>query len=289
MVDALGALAAKKRALLALPRRKLQLFAVAALLILAAFSLIRWPLRVSGSQATFRPMALAPVRALVPGVLERMLVSEGMAVTRGQPLATLRAIRLTSARAATAGAAAAADRSAALAASRGDPAEERLQRIRAEALRQELSLLDEEVGYTTIRAPVSGIVLTAHPNELIGASLDEGDLVLTVGRLDTLELEFGVEQRDIGRVTPGQEVHLRVDALPQRTFVGRVTSIGQLPADSGATVHYPVRASLANPDQLLKPRMAAYARVLTPAASALDRLVRAPYRWVRLLWWKIRA
>ena len=44
--------------------------------------------------------------------------------------------------------------------------------------------------------------------------------MLTIGRTDSLELEFGVDQRDIGRVRPGQEVRLRVDALPQRTFSG---------------------------------------------------------------------
>jgi multidrug efflux pump subunit AcrA (membrane-fusion protein) len=98
-----------------------------------------------------------------------------------------------------------------------------------------------------------------------------------------------VDQRDIGRVNLGQDVHLRLDALPQRTFVGRVTSIGQLPADSGAEVRYPVRASVANPNGVLKPQMAAYARVLTAPASAMDRLLRAPVRWARLLWWKVRG
>jgi GAF domain-containing protein/multidrug resistance efflux pump len=289
MVDALGALAARKRALLAIPRRRLQVYAVSAVLVAAALSLIRWPFRVVGDGAAFRPTALTPVRALVPGVVERVLVDEGTAVTQGMPLASLRATRITSDRAATAAAASAAERSAALAASQGNAAEERLHRIRAEALRQELSLLDEEVGHTIIRAPVAGVVLTAHPNERVGASLDEGDLVLTLGRSDTLELEFGVDQRDISQVKRGQEVHLRVDALPQRTFVGRVTSIGQLPTDSGAAVHYPVRATVANPDGLLKPRMAAYARVLTSPASAIDRLMRAPVRWGRLLWWKISA
>jgi GAF domain-containing protein/biotin carboxyl carrier protein len=289
MVDALGALAAKKRALLAIPRRRAQIYAGVALAVAAALLLIRWPFRVPGEGATFRPTALAPVRALVPGVVERVLVQEGAAVPRGTPLASLRATQLTSNRMATAAAAAAAERSAALAASRGDAAEERLQRIRGEALRQELALLDEEVGRTTIRAPVSGVVLTPRLAELVGASLDEGDLLLTLGRTDTLELEFGVDQRDIALVQPGQDVHLRIDAFPQRTFTGRVTSIGQLPADTGAVVHYPVRASIANPDGLLKPQMAAYARVLTGPASAADRLLRGPARWARLLWWKIRG
>jgi GAF domain-containing protein/multidrug resistance efflux pump len=287
MVDALEALAAKKRAVFALPRRRLQIYAAAAALVLAALALIRWPLRVVGEAASFRPTALAPVRAFVPGVVERMLVEEGAPVQRGTPLATLRSTSLSSDRASTAAAASAADRSASLAASRGDAAEERLQRIRGDALRQELALLDEQLGYTTIRAPVAGVVLTPHVNERVGASLDEGDHLLTLGRTDTLELEFGVDQRDVGRVQPGQAVHLRVDALPQRTFVGRVTSIGQLPADSGTGVQYPVRATVANPNGVLKPQMAAYARVLTAPNSALDRLLRAPARWARLLWWKI--
>ena len=88
-----------------------------------------------------------------------------------------------------------------------------------------MALLDEELELTTLRAPVGGVVLTPHVSERVGSSLEEGDLLLTIGRTDSLELEFGVAQRDIGRVRPGQEVRLRVDALPQRTFVGRVTSV----------------------------------------------------------------
>ena len=112
--------------------------------------------------------------------------------------------------------------------------------------------------------------------------------MLTLGRTDSLELEFGVAQRDIGRVRLGQEVRLRVDAMPQRTFVGRG------PIDrAGARRQrrrgrsYPVRAIVANPDGVLKPSMAAYVRVLTDPASAATRLVRGPARWARLLWWRI--
>ncbi|MGH7510142.1 MAG: GAF domain-containing protein [Gemmatimonadales bacterium] len=289
MVDTIGALAARKRALLAVPRRKLQLYGGAALAAVAALSLVRWPFRVTGDGAVFRPMAVSPVRALVPGVVERILVQEGASVSQGMALASLRATSLTSDRAATAAAVATAERQAALAASRGDPAEERLHRIRGQALRQELGLLDEEVGFTTIRAPVSGVILTPRLHERLGASLEEGELLLTMGRTDSLELEFGVHQRDVSRIRAGQEVRLRVDALPQHTFSGRVSSVGQLPIDSGPVVRYPIRASVANPDGALKPQMAAYARVLTDPASAVSRVLRAPLRWVRLFWWRISA
>lgn len=289
MVDALGAIAARKRALLAMPRRKLQLFGGIAFGIVAASLLIQWPLRVTGHTPSFRPMGLTPVRALVPGVVERVLVKEGTEVSRGAPLASLRATRLASDRAAAAAAIAASERQGAQAASRGDATEERLQRIRQEALRQELLLLDEELARTTIRAPAAGVVLTPHLHERVGASLEEGDLLLTLGRTDSLELELGVDQRDVSRVRQGQEVRLRVDALPQRTFAGKVVSIGQVPADSGAPVRYPVRAHVANTDGLLRPHMGAYARVLTEPASAATQLLRAPARWVRLLWWRLWA
>jgi multidrug efflux pump subunit AcrA (membrane-fusion protein) len=147
-------------------------------------------------------------------------------------------------------------------------------------------VLDERLASTVIRSPVGGVVLTPRPAERLGAKLEEGDLVVTVGRTDTLELELGVDQRDIALVSEGQEVRLRVDALPQRTFTGRVTSIGRLPLDAGDGVRFPVRAMVPNPDGLLRPGMAAHARVLTAPASAVGRMLREPIRQARLLWWR---
>jgi GAF domain-containing protein len=287
MVDALGALAAKRQALRALPRRRVAIYAGAALVALVALVLVRWPFRVPGDGAAFRPAGYAPVRAFVAGVVERIPVAEGSPVARGTPVGYLRATGLRADREGMASEAVSADRLAALAASRGDPSEERVQRLRGESLRREVALLDEELELTTLRAPVAGVVLTPRVGERVGTSLEEGDELLAIGRTDSLELDFGVTQRDIERVRPGQEVRLRVDAAPQRTFRGRVLAVAPMPADTGAEVHYPVRAVVANSDGLLKPGMAAYVRVLTDPASAATRLVRGPVRWLRLLWWRI--
>jgi transcriptional regulator with GAF, ATPase, and Fis domain/multidrug resistance efflux pump len=287
MADALGALAARREALRSLPRRRVQVYAGIALLLLAAVTLIRWPLRVAGADPVLRPNGYTPVRVLVDGTIERVAVREGGRVERGDILAVLRATPLAADREATAADAATADRLASLAASRGDAAEERLHRIRGEALRRELALLDEELALTTVRAPAAGLVLTPRMEERTGTSLAEGDPLLVLGRIDTLELEFGVAQQDILRVRPGQEVRLRVDALPSRTFDGRVTSIAELPLDVDGQVRYPVRAAVANPDGLLKPEMAAHARVLTDPASTVTRTLRDPIRWARLMWWRI--
>jgi multidrug resistance efflux pump len=287
MADTLGAIAARKEALLEIPRRRRMLVAALAVVAIAALTLIRWPLRVDGVNPAFRPLWRADVRPTVSGVIDRVFVREGMAVDRGAPIMHLRDEELRAQRDAGAAAVAAADRAAAMASSRGDAAEERLQRLRGDVFRREVDLLDEQIRSAVVRSPVAGVVLTPRPEERIGARVDAGDLLAVVGRTDSLELDLGVEQVDITRVHVGEEVRLRVDALPQRTFSGRVVSIGALPADDSTTVTFPVRAMVANDGGLLRPGMAAYARVLTAPASVLGRLTRAPIRGIRLLWWRM--
>ena len=287
MVDALGALAAKKRALMAVPRGRLLGYAALGVAALLAVTVIRWPLGVAGEAPVFRAMGFVEVRTMVAGVVERVMVREGMNVPRAAPLATLRDAELSADRAAAEAAASGADQMASAAESRANTAEARMQRVRAVALRQEIALVDEEIAATVIRAPVSGTVLTPRPEDRVGTTLAAGDAIVSLGRTDSLELDFGVEQREIGRVTPDAVVRVRVDALPQRTFEGRVTFIGGASATSSGDVFFPVRAILANPDALLKPGMAAHAKVLTANASTLDRIFRGPIRWLRLTWWRI--
>lgn len=287
LAETLGGIAAKRRALLALPRQRLRAIAASAAVALALLTLVRWPLRVTGAEPRFRPMQRSEVRAFAPGVVERVLVREGDAVAAGAPLAVLRNPDLRAGREAAAAEALVSEREAARARSGGDAAGAQLELVRSEAYRREADLLGSQVEALVVRAPTSGVVLTPRPEELVGRQLDAGGLVVLVGRTDTLELDLAVEQREIGRVRPGQEVRLRVDALPQRTFRGRVVSVGALPADSEGERRYPVRAVVPNPDGLLRPGMAAYAKVLTDPASMLGRVARGPARWFRLLWWRI--
>jgi len=287
LADALGALHARKEAFFALPRQRRVAMAVAALLTVGALTLIRWPLRVDATTPQFRPTARTDVRPLIDGIIERVLVREGTTVERGAPIFQLRDAELRADYEAAASAAVVADRSAATAASRGDAAEERLQRMRADVLRREATVREEQLRAATVRAPVSGVVLTPRPEERVGSWADAGSAVLVIGRTDTLELEFGVDQRDVGRVRVGEEVRLRVDAFPQRTFPGRVSGLADVGVDSAGTVVFPVRAMVPNTDGALRPGMVAYARVLTEPSSILGRAVREPARRLRLLWWRM--
>jgi GAF domain-containing protein/multidrug resistance efflux pump len=287
MADTIGALAARKRAFLALPRRRKQVYLAIALVVLMAVTLIRWPLRVSAHDATIRAFPLTEVRTLVPGVVERVLVREGESVLQGAPVAMLRNTTLEATRASRFAEAVTADRSAALAASRGDAAEERQQRSRLANLRSEIALLDRDIEALTVRAPTAGIVLTPRTEERTGLRLEAGEPVVTIGRTDTVTVEFTVDQRDLSQVGAGQQVRLRLNTLPNRTFNGRLVFLGALPADSAGQARFPARAVIVNGDGLLRTGMSAQARVLTEPTSILGRLTRGPIRWIRLTWWRL--
>ena len=116
--------------------------------------------------------------------------------------------------------------------------------------------------------------------------LDAGETFALVGRTDSLELEFGVNQQEVDRVAPGAEVRLRIEAYPQRTFIGHVSAVGMVGTGEGRDALFPVRAVVANDLGALKPGMPAQARVLTEPMSALGRVVRTPVRTLRLFWWR---
>src|SRR5436189_232947 len=115
LVDALGALAAKRRAWMQLPRRRQQVYVAATLVAVAALTLVRWPLRVSGTAPAFRPAGYAEARTRVPGLIERVLVREGTAVARGAPLVQLRDVEQRAAREGTAAEAAVSEQAEAAA------------------------------------------------------------------------------------------------------------------------------------------------------------------------------
>lgn len=287
MADAIGALAARKRAFLALPRRRKQVYVSAAVIVLAAVTLIRWPFRVPAHQAAIRAFPLTEVRSLVPGVIERVLVREGETVTQGAPIAKLRNTTLEAIRASRAAEALTADRTAALAASRGDAAEERQQRSRLASLRSEIALLDRDIDALTVRAPSAGVVLSPRTEEKTGLRLEAGQPVVTIGRTDTVTVEFTIDQHDLSYVRVGQSVRLRLDALPDRSFDGTLSFLGELPTDSSEVARFPARAVVVNSDGWLRTGMSAQARVLTQPMSILGRLTRGPLRWIRLTWWRL--
>jgi membrane fusion protein, multidrug efflux system len=94
----------------------------------------------------------------------------------------------------------------------------------------------------------------------VGDYVKDGADIVNLEDLRSLTVQFALPERYIGRIRGGQGVDLTLDALPGRSFKGRVLAVDSLVDPNGRAVQ--VLAAVANPDALLKPGMFARPRVV---------------------------
>ena len=102
-----------------------------------------------------------------------------------------------------------------------------------------------------IKSPIAGTVITRSITP--GMVLEPGQEAYTVSNLGEVWMVAAVNETDLSHLRLGERVTVRSDAWPGETFTGRVTLIGSTLDPTTRTVQ--VRASLANPQNKLKPLM----------------------------------
>jgi len=94
------------------------------------------------------------------------------------------------------------------------------------------------LGLLSIEAPIDGIVTRRNielgENVMIGTMNNAGTVLLTIADMSIIEAELEVDETDIPTVSMGQVAKVTIDALPDRTFTGKVTEIGNSPIQATA-------------------------------------------------------
>lgn len=109
-----------------------------------------------------------------------------------------------------------------------------------------------------VRSPLDGVVMDIFPEP--GETVEGGQEVVRVARLDQMELEIAVSESDIGLVSRGQSAEITVASYENRSFEGTVNHVA-LSADP-RTRKFEVRFRLANPKLELRPGTFATARLV---------------------------
>ena len=119
------------------------------------------------------------------------------------------------------------------------------------------------LAYTTIRSPVSGVVVdrVVDLGQTVAASLQTPVLIKIAQDLSEMRIDSSFAEADIGSIKEGQKVRFTVDAFPNRSFQGEVQQIRLNATTQQNVVTYNVRVSLTNPEQSLLPGMTAYVNI----------------------------
>jgi cobalt-zinc-cadmium efflux system membrane fusion protein len=112
-----------------------------------------------------------------------------------------------------------------------------------------------------IHAPIDGVVIARKvgPGQYVRS--DAGEPLYTIADVSTMWLKAFVPEMDIPFIRVGQQVEVRVTAIPDRVFTARITYIGA--AFEATTRRMIVRSEVPNPGGALKAEMFATFKILT--------------------------
>ncbi|MGE0454684.1 MAG: efflux RND transporter periplasmic adaptor subunit [Vicinamibacteria bacterium] len=138
-----------------------------------------------------------------------------------------------------------------------------------------------DLAHTVIEAPIDGVVInrSVDVGQTVAASFQAPVLFVIANDLTRMQVNASIDEADIGRVKVDQEVSFRVDAHPERTFVGRVEQVRLQPTTVQNVVTYNTIISVDNAEQLLMPGMTATVSLIVRKAEDVVRVPASALRF----------
>jgi cobalt-zinc-cadmium efflux system membrane fusion protein len=119
---------------------------------------------------------------------------------------------------------------------------------------------DLESSLLPVHAPIDGRIVEKHAT--LGELATPDRTLFTIGDLGHLWIWIDVYERDLARVHLGDDVEVAVESFPDSAFSGEVTYLSSEVAAETRTVR--ARIDVENPERLLRPGMFATVRLLDP-------------------------
>ena len=130
-----------------------------------------------------------------------------------------------------------------------------------------VALVEARLAKTEIKAPFSGVIGLRVVS--VGDYVKEGADMVNLESIDPLKVDFRVPETYMRQVQPGQTLTVTLDALPGKSFDGKVLAVNPLVDAAGRAVV--IRAIVRNADTSLRPGM--FTRVNLITKDAKDALV----------------
>jgi len=156
-----------------------------------------------------------------------------------------------------------------------------------EKLRNQVGILDQELGRTEIRAPIEGVIATPFVERKLNQHLSPGDELARIVDMARVTVEMQVPEKELADVRPGNPVWMKARSLPAVDFQGRVDFIAPVAQTLNGQQTVVVRSELQNDELLLKPDMTGVAKIYCGDRRIIDLMTRRFVRWIRTEFWDL--
>lgn len=157
----------------------------------------------------------------------------------------------------------------------------RIQQFRA-TLTRASDVLSKHAFVSPLNGVVTNLPVHAGENVVMGIQNSPGSLVMTIADLSVITAEVKVDETDIVNVRLGQPAEVTIDAIPSKTFKGKVTEIGnsaiirstglatsQSNIASQEAKDFKVVVTLESPPENLRPGLSTTAKVQTASKNGV--------------------
>jgi multidrug efflux pump subunit AcrA (membrane-fusion protein) len=150
----------------------------------------------------------------------------------------------------------------------------------------QIKLLDEQLERIKLRAPISGLVVSGDLSQLIGASVQRGQILFEIAPLDAYRIILDVDEREVRSVEAGRTGELVVSALPNQNLpfvVDKITPIAE--ARSGRNV-FRVEGRLTDNPSQLRPGMEGVGKIEIGRRNLAWIWLHPVIDWMRIWSWR---
>jgi|GEM_PF-1230842 len=143
----------------------------------------------------------------------------------------------------------------------------------------QLDLAQYNLASATLVAPFDGVVSSVSGNIGDSVSTTSGTPVVSIVDPTNLRLDVSVDETEVSRIQPGQDVQVTLDALPGQSVTGKVLAISPNAAFQTGVATYTVTISVPG-DQTIKSGMTANVNIVY---ARHDKALIVPSQAVRLV------
>ena len=149
----------------------------------------------------------------------------------------------------------------------------------------QLHLVESRLKRTLIRAPFDGIVISGDLSQMLGGSVEQGEVLFEVAPLDAYRVIIEVDERRIADVRMGQQGSLVLSSLPDEHFDFIVNKITPISTAQEGRNYFRVEARLETVSDRLRPGMEGIGKIYVDRRRLISIWTRNLTEWLRLWTW----
>lgn len=149
----------------------------------------------------------------------------------------------------------------------------------------DLSLVDDQLRRSAIRAPFNAIVVAGDKTQSIGAPMHRGDPLYVVAPAGSFQVALDVPQDEFAAIAPGQHGSLVLTALPYRSFPIQVTRLTPIAIAHNNETVLRAEAALDGKNTLLRLGMQGVAHIDAGRTHLGWLLTHRIIGWIRMQLW----